>query len=95
MKVLIGVGLALTSFIAAAADDQPIRAVDKPLSKEETRFRALDKSNDQKLSPEEFQADATSTTEFAVLDIDSDGFLSMAEFTSRPLPPAKTPPPAR
>lgn len=89
-SVLLGAGLTCLCFAAVAAE--PIRAVDRPLTKAEARFRALDANNDRKLSPEEFQADATSHTEFAKLDTDSDGFLSMAEFTSRPIPPATTPP---
>ncbi len=95
MNRLFATCLALVSLVAVAADEQPGRVIDKPLTKEETRFRGLDKNNDQKLSPEEFQADATSNTEFATFDKDSDGFLSMAEFTSRPIPPAKAPSPAR
>ena len=84
---LVGIGVAC----AAVAAEQPIRAVDRPLTKAEARFRALDADNDRQLSPQEFQADATSQTEFAKLDTDNDGFLSMAEFTSRPIPPATTP----
>lgn len=91
MNRMIAAGCAMIGFAAVAADQQPIRTVDRPMTKEETRFRALDADNDRRLSPEEFQADATAQTEFAKLDADGDGFLSMAEFTARPIPPAKEP----
>jgi hypothetical protein len=90
MKLLIATGFALAAITAFAAEE-PIRAVDRPMTKQEARFRALDANNDRQLSPQEFQADATSQTEFAKLDTDADGFLSMSEFIARPLPPAKTP----
>jgi hypothetical protein len=77
----------------AAAAEQPGRNFERPLTKEEARFRALDHDNDRKLSESEFRADATSNTEFAVLDTNHDGFLSMSEFVTRPIPPATTPAP--
>lgn len=86
---LIGVGI-LASFAVIAADQPPTRVIDRPLTKEESRFRALDVNNDRKLSDTEFRADATSPTEFASLDKDSDGFVSLAEFLARPIPPAPT-----
>ena len=78
---------------AAVAAEEPSRTFERPLTKEEARFRALDANNDRKLDEGEFRADATASTEFAQLDTDHDGFLSMPEFISRPIPPAKTPPP--
>lgn len=83
--------VALASFAVLAADPPPIRAIDKPLTKEEARFRALDSDNDRRLSDQEFRADATSHIEFVTLDKDGDGFLSMAEFVARPIPPATKP----
>jgi EF hand len=74
----------------ASAAEEPSRAYERPLTKEESRFRALDQNNDRQLSEEEFRVDATTTTEFAALDGNHDGFLSMSEFISRPIPPAKT-----
>jgi len=82
---------AATSFAFAA--EPPTRSFDRPLTKEEARFRALDRNNDRQLSEAEFRVDATSTTEFATLDTNQDGSLSMSEFVSRRIPPAKTPPP--
>jgi hypothetical protein len=90
MKALLAAIGSVATLAAVAADQQPIRAIEKPLTKEEARFRALDSDNDRKLSDQEFRADTTSETEFASLDKDADGFLSMAEFVSRPIPPAKT-----
>jgi hypothetical protein len=75
----------------ASATEEPGRAYERPLTKEEARFRALDRNNDRQLSEGEFQVDATAATEFAKLDMNHDGFLSMSEFISRPIPPAKTP----
>lgn len=75
----------------ATGAEQPSRAYERPLTKEESRFRALDQNNDRQLSEEEFRVDATATTEFTALDANHDGFLSMSEFISRPIPPAKTP----
>jgi len=92
MKMLTVICLGTVVSGAMAADPAPpMRAVDKPLTKEEARFRALDRDNDRKLTESELRADATSNTEFAVLDADQDGFLSLSEFVSRPLPPAKAP----
>jgi hypothetical protein len=91
MKALSAVIVSIVTFAAIAADQPPIRAIEKPLTKEEARFRALDSDNDRKLSEQEFRADARSEAEFATLDQDADGALSMAEFVSRPIPPAKTP----
>jgi hypothetical protein len=75
----------------ATAAEEPGRAYERPLTKEESRFRALDRDNDRQLSEEEFRVDATVSTEFATLDTNHDGVLSMSEFISRPIPPAKTP----
>jgi hypothetical protein len=74
----------------AIAAEEPGRAYERPLTKEEARFRALDQDNDRQLNAEEFRVDATATTEFASLDANHDGFLSMSEFISRPIPPAKS-----
>lgn len=90
MKSMVAAMCALFGCAAMAADQPPIRAIDKPLTKEEARFRALDTSNDGQLSPQEFHVDATSPTEFTKLDADGDGFLNMVEFTKRAIPPAKT-----
>jgi hypothetical protein len=76
---------------ALAAEQTPSPIVDRPMTKQEARFRALDENNDMKLSPQEFQADATSPTEFTKLDTDADGYLSLSEFTARPIPPEKKP----
>lgn len=84
-------GLCWFVSVAVWAAEAPIRAVDKPMTKQEARFRALDANNDQQLSPEEFQADATAHTEFARLDTNHDGVLNLAEFSSRPIPPAQEP----
>jgi Ca2+-binding EF-hand superfamily protein len=85
---LIALGV-LASFTAVAADHPPpTRVTDRPLTKIEARFRALDVNNDRQLSDTEFRADATSPTEFASLDKDGDGFVSLAEFRTRPIPPA-------
>jgi hypothetical protein len=86
---IAGIGV-FASFAVLAADQPPTRVIDRPLTKEEARFRALDSNNDRKLSDTEFRADTTSVTEFASLDKDGDGFLSMAEFVARPIPPATT-----
>jgi hypothetical protein len=75
----------------ATAAEEPGRVYERPLTKEEARFRALDQNNDRQLSTDEFRVDATATTEFASLDANHDGFLSMSEFISRPIPPAKSP----
>ena len=85
----------VASFAAAMAfGAEPAgRSLDRPLTKEEARFRALDRDNDRQLSETEFRADATSNTEFASLDTNHDGWLSMSEFVSRPIPPAPTPTP--
>jgi hypothetical protein len=88
--VSAAIGL-IATFAAIATEQPPIRTIEKPLTKEEARFRALDRDNDRKLTQQEFRADARSETEFVTLDKDTDGFLSMAEFISRPIPPAKTP----
>jgi hypothetical protein len=97
-SALVGITSALACCVSAVAAEPtpgaeplPSRAVDKPMTKAEARFRALDENNDMRLSPQEFQADATAPTEFAKLDTDGDGFLSMSEFTSRPIPPARKP----
>ena len=76
----------------ATEEQQPIRVIEKPLTKEELRFRALDQNNDRKLSEAEFRADSSLNMEFVSLDSDNDGFLSMSEFVSRPIPPAKQTP---
>jgi hypothetical protein len=75
----------------ATAAEESGRVYERPLTKEEARFRALDQNNDRQLSTDEFRVDATATTEFASLDANHDGFLSMSEFISRPIPPAKSP----
>lgn len=85
MKRMFAVGCALIGLAATAAEEQPIRATDRPMTKEEARFHALDTNNDRRLSLAEFQADATSQNEFAKLDTDADGFVSLAEFTARPM----------
>ena len=54
--------VALAGFPVLAADPEPIRATDKPLTKEEARFRALDSDNDRRLSDQELRADDTSQT---------------------------------
>jgi hypothetical protein len=82
---------AITS--SAIAAEPPSRPFERPLTKEEARFRALDRNNDRQLSEAEFRVDATSTAEFAALDSNHDGSLSMSEFVSRPIPPATTPAP--
>lgn len=92
MKISLVLMASMAASVVVAAEP-PSRSFDRPLTKEEARFRGLDRNNDRKLSEEEFRVDATSTTEFATLDTDHDGFLSMAEFVSRPIPPAKTPAP--
>lgn len=84
-------GCVLLAGLVAAAQDEP-RVMEKPLTKEESKFVALDKNSDRKLSEIEFRADPTLRLEFAALDTDHDGFLSMSEFVSRPIPPAKTSP---
>jgi len=81
--------LTLMASASAIAAQHSGRTYERPLTKEEARFRALDRDNDRKLSPQEFQVDTTATTEFARLDTDHDGSLSMSEFISRPLPPAR------
>jgi hypothetical protein len=87
----LAMSLAMATAAAVAADQHPGRAVDRPMTKQEARFRALDVNNDQQLSPQEFRVDATSLTEFTKLDSDTDGFLSLAEFVARPIPRAKAP----
>ena len=87
MKFAAVVPMSLIAGATLAADAS--RPYERPLTKEEARFRALDRNNDQKLSQAEFQVDATATLEFTVLDTDHDGSLSMSEFISRPIPPAK------
>ena len=82
------IGMVVTGNAIAA---EPSRTFERPLTKEESRFRALDANNDRMLSEAEFRADATTNTEFATLDKDHDGSLSMSEFISRPIPPATTP----
>jgi hypothetical protein len=88
-RLVVAIGV-IASFAAVAADPPPTRVIDRPLTKEEARFRALDVNNDRKLNDTEFRADATSQQEFVSLDKDSDGFLSLAEFLARPIPPALT-----
>lgn len=87
----VAVSCVMFTAVAVAADPPQGRAVDRPMTKQEARFRALDVNNDQQLSPEEFRVDATSPTEFTKLDSDTDGFLSLAEFNTRPIPRAKAP----
>lgn len=91
MKTLVAAVCVLFGCAAGAADQQPTRVNDKPMTKAEARFHALDTNSDSRLSPEEFQADATSQTEFTKLDKDADGYLNIVEFTARPIPHAKTP----
>jgi hypothetical protein len=94
MKTSMMLIVCIATGVAVAAEEPGTsRAFERPLTKEEARFRALDHDNDRKLSEDEFRADATTQTEFATLDTNHDGFLSMSEFISRPIPPAKTPPP--
>jgi len=100
MKPRIVLSIMLTASIVSigvlgvlAAEAPPSRNLDRPLTKEEARFRALDRNNDRQLSEEEFHVDATTTTEFTTLDVNHDGVLSMSEFVSRPIPPATTPKP--
>jgi hypothetical protein len=93
MLALVSVALSAGLSSGALAEEEPSRTFDRPLTKEEARFRALDRNNDRQLSPEEFRVDATTTTEFTTLDVNHDGFLTMSEFISRPIPPAKTPEP--
>jgi hypothetical protein len=90
MKGLLASMSVLASFAVLAADPPPTRVNDRPLTKEEARFRALDANNDRKLSDVEFQADTTAPTEFASLDENGDGFISLSEFLARPIPPAPT-----
>ena len=89
MKTWLMVLAIVASGSAIAAE--PSRTFERPLTKEESRFRALDANNDRMLSEAEFRVDATANTEFAMLDKDHDGSLSMSEFVSRPIPPATTP----
>jgi hypothetical protein len=91
LSVLVGASIASIGVLAEEAP--PSRNFDRPLTKEEARFRALDRNNDRQLSEAEFRVDATTTTEFTTLDINHDGALSMSEFVSRPIPPATTPEP--
>jgi hypothetical protein len=93
IKVSVLLTASIVSSGALAEEAPPARNFDRPLTKEEARFRALDRNNDRQLSEEEFRADATTTTEFTTLDVNHDGVLSMSEFVSRPIPPATTPEP--
>ncbi|HEY8540459.1 MAG TPA: hypothetical protein VIL28_16475 [Steroidobacteraceae bacterium] len=82
----IVIGTILLAGAALAAEETPLRPIERPLTREQQRFLALDTNGDRKLSLEEFRVDARSPTEFTELDTDGDGFLSMAEFTARPIP---------
>jgi hypothetical protein len=83
MKGLV-VGTVAFVGVALAAEEAPLRPIERPLTREQQRFLVLDANGDRRLSFEEFRVDARSPTEFAELDTDGDGFLSMAEFTARP-----------
>jgi|HigsolmetaAR202D_1030399.scaffolds.fasta_scaffold00823_3 hypothetical protein len=83
MKRIV-IGTVVLAGVALAAEDTPLRPIERPLTREQQRFLALDTNGDRRLSLEEFQVDAKSPNEFAELDTDGDGFLSMAEFTARP-----------
>jgi len=82
----------MAASVAWSAEQQPLRIVDKPMTKEEARFRALDQNGDSRLSDVEFRADPAVNLELVALDGDNDGFLSMSEYVSRPIPPAKKSP---
>jgi EF hand len=92
MRRRIAMVSSLFAASAWAAEELPNHPIDKPLTREEARFRALDGNNDRKLSEAEFRSDPAISVEFVALDADGDGFLSMSEFVSRPLPPQRKPP---
>lgn len=87
LRIVILSLAAVTTF--AAEEKDPVRPIDRPYTREQQRFLMLDVNGDRRLSWEEFHVDGASRLEFTELDRDGDGFLSMSEFTSRPIPQDK------
>jgi hypothetical protein len=79
MKALIVMFAAIVAS-AAVAQERPPTVSEKPLTPAEAKFRSLDGDNDRKLSRTEVAADEAAAGDFAAMDTDGDGFLSMAEY---------------
>lgn len=77
------VAATLLSAAAMADDTKPVQGTD-------TTFKALDKNADARVSQSEAAADRTLATQFAALDTDSDGYLSMREYTAAHAKPDKS-----
>lgn len=74
IPVFVASALAITSVMA---DDK-----EKSMRGEETTFKALDRDSDQRLSKSEATNDKMLTEHFAMIDTDSDGYLTQREYTS-------------
>jgi hypothetical protein len=74
IPVLVASALAMTSVMA---DDK-----EKSMAGEETTFKALDRDSDQRLSKSEATGDKMLTDHFAMIDADSDGYLTKPEYTA-------------
>lgn len=83
MKLLITLSAAALTFGIAAAADQPSRnSQDKPVSSVEAKFKALDRNGDAELSKVEARADGSIAAQFASIDLNTNGFISRAEYVA-------------
>lgn len=78
ISAFVASALVITSVVTAAmADDK-----EKSMDREETTFKALDRDSDQRLSKAEATGDKMLTDHFAMIDADSDGYLTKREYAA-------------
>lgn len=91
MKKILFTTLCLVPFLAFAQEDAPADGSKpkKPKADAATRFNAMDKNKDGKVSKDEFMANkkgewvAQGEKAFVGKDKDNDGFLTLEEFSAK------------
>ena len=89
MKILTTLAAALLPALALA--QTPTTAGPDESKGTRVTFESLDRNSDQKLSKTEAAADDTLTSQFAMLDTNSDGYIARSEYLKGTDPSTPTP----
>jgi len=97
MKILTTVAAALLASVAMAQVDPPVPAhpEEDPIeSNAKATFESLDRNKDERVSKAEAAADDGTSSQFAALDADADGYINKSEYLRAPPRQLPTPDPA-